>query len=215
MAEQASESSRGPYRKGIERRRQIVEAAAKIFAQYGYAAGSLRHIAAEVGVTNAALIKHFGDKEGLLTAVLDYWDREAVVLSGTGLEYFRSICTLMEYHTTHRGFIELFLTLATEASNPEHPAREFFVARYNKVVAEFATHLREAQEAGQVALPEERVEQEARALVALLDGIEIQWLLNPELDLVGFVRALLETTIERWQAGHGFVAPLGAKLTET
>ena len=50
---------RGPYQKGIRRRREIVDAASRIFARYGYGGGSLRQIADDVGVTPAALARHF------------------------------------------------------------------------------------------------------------------------------------------------------------
>lgn len=191
---------RGTYRKGVERRKQIVRAAARIFAQYGYHAGSLRNIADDVGVTSAALIRHFGDKEGLLTAVLEYWNEESKPgnSDATGLAHIRALPALMAYHLTHRGLIELFLTLATEASNPQHPAREFIVRRYQTTVASLSGHLREAVAAGDVHLRPEQIESEARGLVALMDGIELQWLLHPELDLVGLFSAQLEHLLARW-----------------
>jgi AcrR family transcriptional regulator len=193
-------ATRGTYRKGVERRKQIVRAAARIFAQYGYHAGSLRNIAEEVGVTSAALIRHFQDKEGLLTAVLDYWNEESRAASNaaTGLAHIRQLPALMSYHLTHRGLIELFLTMATEASNPEHPAREFIVKRYDSTVANISAHIREAVAAGELSLPADQIESEARGLVALMDGVELQWLLQPELDLVALFTTHLEHILARW-----------------
>src|ERR1700722_3397963 len=80
---------RGPYQKGIRRRREIVDAASRIFARYGYG-GSLRQIANDVGVTPAALARHFGNKYGLLQAVLTHWeDDDAHHFDGArGLEDF-------------------------------------------------------------------------------------------------------------------------------
>lgn len=195
--------TRGSYPKGIARRQQMIEAAARVFARHGYAAGSLRTIAAEVGVTSAALVRYFGHKEGLLTAVVEYWADQysAARNAGTGLEHFRRLPELMQYHTEHRGFMELFLTLASEASNPEHPARDFIVNRYEKTLGRFCDFLREAREAGDVSVPEERIESEARGLIALMDGIELQWLLNPEVDLVGEFSYQLDGLIDRWTAG--------------
>ncbi|WP_167349825.1 TetR/AcrR family transcriptional regulator [Pseudarthrobacter sulfonivorans] len=205
MAEKPA--TKGTYPKGVARRKQIVRAAARIFAQYGYHAGSLRNIADDVGVTSAALIRHFQDKEGLLTAVLEYWDEESQVASSTapGLDHIRQLPAMMEYHLTHRGLIELFLTLATEASNPEHPARDFIVKRYDSTVASLSSRIREAIDAGEVFLPAEQVESEARGLMALMDGIELQWLLQPELDLVALFSSHLDHTLARWT---GEVQPL-------
>ena len=194
-------TSRGPYPKGIKRRRQIVEAAARVFAQYGYNNGSLRQIANEVGVSAPTLVSHFGHKEALLVAVLDYWSEQSAVLSAgrTGLAYFEWLPRLMEYHTTHRGYVELFLTLATEASDPGHPAREFMVKRYQGTVEEMSCNLREAADKGEILpLSDSEIENEARGVIALLDGDEIQWLLNPNVDLVQLVSTHLEVVLARW-----------------
>ena len=103
---------RGPYKNGIKRRREILESAARVFALHGYAGGSLREIANEVGVTPAALIRHFESKESLLVAVLEYWAKEGdteVPMGDDGLGYFTRFPHLMEYHTKNRGLIALFL----------------------------------------------------------------------------------------------------------
>ena len=50
-----------------ERRAQILQAAGRLFAQRGYAAVSVGEIAAEVGVTKAALYHHFPGKDELFT----------------------------------------------------------------------------------------------------------------------------------------------------
>ncbi len=75
--------TRGPYRTGVRRRDQLVAVAVDVFAEHGYAGGSIRAIAEKAGVSHATLILHFGSKEGLLTAVLAEWDRRTV---GNGAE---------------------------------------------------------------------------------------------------------------------------------
>ena len=75
--------ARGPYRTGIRRREQIVATAISVFGEYGFAGGSIRTIADRVGVSHATLLQHFGTKEGLLTAVLQEWDRQTVQASLT------------------------------------------------------------------------------------------------------------------------------------
>src|SRR6478609_7300154 len=77
MSTDPAPNQRGPYRTGIRRREQIVEAATEVFAESGYAGGSIRAIAVRAGITNATLLQHFGSKEGLLQAVLEDWDRRA------------------------------------------------------------------------------------------------------------------------------------------
>ncbi len=52
-----------------ERRRQILDVAARLFAEHGYAATSVRQISAEVGLGAGALYHHIGSKEDLLADI--------------------------------------------------------------------------------------------------------------------------------------------------
>ncbi|MGI3784429.1 MAG: hypothetical protein ACRYG2_27020, partial [Janthinobacterium lividum] len=116
-----------------------------------------------------------------------------------GLAWMRSMREAMVYNSTHRGLIELFLTLTAEATNPAHPARTFVQHRYAMVVAEHQRHLHEAVADGEVTpMSETEVEQEARLFVAAMDGMELQWLLDPRVDLLVLFDRFLESTLARW-----------------
>lgn len=203
MAEIAAVGPRGPYRNGIKRREQIVRSAAKVFAEMGYSGGSIRTIAARVGVSPATLIQHFGNKEGLLEAVLEAWTRETDAIYGRhleGLAWIESTRGWIDYHLHHRGLIELFLTMAAEASSPTHPARAFIQHRYADTFHHFTHHLRVACRLGEVApLTDIEIETEARVLIAVLDGLELQWLIDPAMDLASRYDEHLTRTIRRWQ----------------
>jgi AcrR family transcriptional regulator len=196
---------RGPYRNGIRRREQIVDAATTVFAEFGYAGGSVRTIADRVGVSAPSLLQHFGSKEGLLMAVLADWDRRSVEarLTGvTGLDYFRRLPEVMGDHLENRGLLELFSTIAAEASSPTHPARAFIQRRYAHNLTTLATHLREAAETGEIAaLTQADIDQEVRLVTAVLDGIGLQWLLDPSTDVVASVTAYITHSITRWRSG--------------
>jgi AcrR family transcriptional regulator len=200
-----SRASRGPYRTGVARRRQIIASAAEVFAAVGYRSGSLRQIAHEVGVTPAALTRHFGDKEALLTAVLEYWREQTDLLrdpDASGLEFFDGLRRLVRYHVDHPGYLELFLTLSNEATDPSHPAARFIRQRYDSTVADFRAQLAAAVEAGELRrMDDTEIEHECRALIAYMDGIELQWLLNPAIDLVRQFDQQLAVTLRRWGSG--------------
>ena len=54
-----------------EKQENILKAALKLFAQEGYAATSTSKVAKAAGVSEGLIFKHFGSKEGLLTAIME------------------------------------------------------------------------------------------------------------------------------------------------
>ncbi|RYY77327.1 MAG: TetR/AcrR family transcriptional regulator [Gammaproteobacteria bacterium] len=59
-----------------ENREKLLQAARRAFAEYGYAAASMDSLTADAGLTRGALYHNFGDKRGLLAAVVDQIDSE-------------------------------------------------------------------------------------------------------------------------------------------
>ena len=57
-------------------REKLIRAGRAAFAAKGYAAASMDDLTAEVGLTRGALYHNFGDKKGLLQAVIDQIDAE-------------------------------------------------------------------------------------------------------------------------------------------
>lgn len=62
--------------KMAENRAKLISAARKAFAEKGYAAASMDDLTSTVGLTRGALYHNFGDKRGLLAAVVDQIDSE-------------------------------------------------------------------------------------------------------------------------------------------
>ncbi|WP_338664521.1 TetR/AcrR family transcriptional regulator [Pararoseomonas sp. SCSIO 73927] len=59
-----------------ETRGKLIAAGRRAFAAKGYAAASMDELTAEVGLTRGALYHNFGDKKGLLRAVIERMDVE-------------------------------------------------------------------------------------------------------------------------------------------
>jgi AcrR family transcriptional regulator len=59
-----------------ENRAKLIRAGRKAFAEKGYAAASMDELTAEAGLTRGALYHNFGDKRGLLAAVVHQIDSE-------------------------------------------------------------------------------------------------------------------------------------------
>ena len=55
---------------------KLIAAARKAFAEKGYSAASMAEITADAGLTRGALYHNFGDKRGLLAAVVEQIDSE-------------------------------------------------------------------------------------------------------------------------------------------
>lgn len=62
-----------------ETRAKLIQAARKAFAAKGYAGSSMDDLTAEAGLTRGALYHNFGDKKGLLQAVIDQMDADILV----------------------------------------------------------------------------------------------------------------------------------------
>lgn len=175
--------SRGGYAKGRATRQEIIRTAILVFADVGYHGASLRDIAARAGMSHPGLLHHFPNKAALLEAVLEYRDavdQEAIREDlARGGDEFDALVRVVERNRLRRPLVELFAGLSTEATSPDHPAHAFFQRRYTRLVADQATHLRERAARGGLA-PGVDPEQAARTVVALMDGLQVQWLLSLE-----------------------------------
>ncbi|MCX4991171.1 MULTISPECIES: TetR/AcrR family transcriptional regulator [unclassified Streptomyces] len=177
-----------------ERRAEIVRAALEVIAERGYRGASLAAVAERVGLTQQGLLHHFPTKEALLVAVLkerDQWDAVPDTTWRADL-----LVSLVEYNAMRPGIIQTFSALLGESVTEGHPAREFFTKRYTAVRANMASVLRaEYGERLPSGLTPERA---APLLVAVMDGLQYQWLLDPEsVDMPAAFRDFLTLLGER------------------
>ncbi|MFI6086981.1 TetR/AcrR family transcriptional regulator [Streptomyces sp. NPDC051218] len=171
-----------------ERRAEILRAALEVIAERGYRGASLGAVAERVGLTQQGLLHYFPTKDALLVAVLearDQWD--AVPTSEIRLDLLGS---LVEYNAMRPGIIQTFSALLGESVTDGHPAREYFTERYGRVRENFAAVLR--TEYGDRLPGGLTPEAAAPLLVAVMDGLQYQWLLDPEsVDMAGAFRNFL------------------------
>ncbi|MEV6378878.1 TetR/AcrR family transcriptional regulator [Streptomyces sp. NPDC051773] len=174
--------------RGEERRAEIVLAALEVIAERGYRGASMAAVAERVGLTQQGLLHYFPTKEALLVAVLrerDRWD--AVPDSPLRLDLLGS---LVEYNAMRPGIVQTFSALLGESVTEGHPAREFFTERYERVRSSMAEVLR--AEYGDRLPSGLAPERAAPLLVAVMDGLQYQWLLAPDtVDMPGAFRDFL------------------------
>ncbi|MFI2294236.1 TetR/AcrR family transcriptional regulator [Isoptericola sp. NPDC019571] len=167
------------YAKGRAKREEILQAAIGMFGEVGYHGASLREIASRVGISHPGLLHHFPTKAALLEAVLEH--RDAVDFAdidtdlAQGRSLFEAIVRLVERNALRRPVVEVFAGLAAEATSTDHPAHDFFAARYRDTVSRMRGELERLGDAGRLR---DGVDPAVAActLVALMDGLQIQWL---------------------------------------
>ncbi|MDX2546878.1 TetR/AcrR family transcriptional regulator [Streptomyces sp. WI04-05B] len=179
---------RGPYRKGIERREQILRAALDVFSEHGERGTSLKEIADRAGMSQAGVLHYFDSREELLLAVLAQRDALDTKASADAMSPGDAVARTAAHNTQQRGLVDLFVTLSAAASDPEHPAHTFFTRRYADLTERIEVDLRTAQERGKIRT-DVRSDQMARMLLALSDGLQLQWLLDPSIDMAETLEA--------------------------
>ncbi|WP_433325267.1 TetR family transcriptional regulator [Spirillospora sp. CA-294931] len=184
--------------RAAQRRAEIVAMAAELFARNGFRGTALADVAREAGITQPGLLHHFGTKEGLLIAVIEQRnaDSEAYAMELLGLSPDVRLRELPNYARRNReraGLAKLFTVLVAENLEPDAPAHEHFVDRYRAMRAIVTESLRRAQEDGE-ARTDFDPWVKATEIVATLDGLQTQWLLDPdEVDIVDSVESYAAT----------------------
>jgi AcrR family transcriptional regulator len=175
--------------RGGERRAEIVRAALEVIAERGYRGASLAAVAERVGLTQQGLLHYFPTKDALLVAVLQERDQWDALPTDTRWRV-DLLATAVEYNAMRPVIIQTFSALLGESVTEGHPARDYFTERYTRVRANMARVLRaEYGERLPSGLTPERA---APLLVAIMDGLQYQWLLDPEsVDMPGAFRDFL------------------------
>jgi AcrR family transcriptional regulator len=169
------------------RRREILTAAFEVFAKNGYRSGSLSQISEIVGISEAGILHHFKTKANLLIEVLRYHDERATESMGqerlNGLHFVEAWLDLVEYNISVPGMVEMYCIVSAEATAVSHPAHEYFQRRYENVIQFAIDAMLQIQKDGHMRA-ELDPEDLGRALVALSDGLQVQWLLDRKWDMV-------------------------------
>jgi AcrR family transcriptional regulator len=164
-------------------RDRVLGSALRAIATNGFQGSSLAAIAADAGLTTAGLLHHFPSKEHLLVAVLaerDRLDAARFHLTGfRGLEALDRLIELVEHNTMVPGLVQAYTVLMGESVGEDHPARDWFRDRYPRRRANLATAIRAGIETGEIR-PDVDCDALATSIIAMMDGLQVQWSLNPD-----------------------------------
>jgi AcrR family transcriptional regulator len=189
-----TETARG-YAKGRERREEILAAADAAFARRGFRGSSLATIAQDVGLSQPGLLHHFPSKEHLLLEVLRYREERGREYVASAVQeadsYADALLELCAANAETPGLVRLFAVLAAESVDDDHPAHELFRERYRDLRRSVGARFAGEQRAGRLAAHVD-VDKLAPQVLAVLDGLQLQWLLDPEeVDMVDLFRDFL------------------------
>jgi len=176
---------RGEYRKTAERRTQILDAALEVFSKNGYSASSVNEIARVVGITQTGVLHHFaGGKMALLRAVLERRDAAAQgMLEGKqGRDFLKAMVEISRTQRGQRGVVQLYTILAAEATDPDHPAHEYFTQRF-AVIADAVTGAYEQVRADGGLREGVDPRRAAISSLASIEGLQLLWLDGLDVDI--------------------------------
>ena len=182
---------RGPYKKSVVTREKIIDAAMIVFGTQGYQNGSTTQIAALVGISATQVFYYFPSKVAILDAVLRRRDDIADEVAPPPADPREVPAALLRIAANNEGvpdFISLYSLLVAEATAPEHPAHDYFRDRYRTLRRRFEEVFQEMELAGLLA-PGIDSEYAAASTLAFWDGIQLQWLMEPErIDVPKYLR---------------------------
>jgi AcrR family transcriptional regulator len=177
---------RGRYQKGDVSRERILQAATQVFATRGYAGAGVDRLAQRSGIAKTAIYYHFGNKEGLLAAVLEraatQWIdgiRSAAQQAGEPLQRLDRALLGMRAMLEERPWIyKLFQILALEVADEKPEIRATLRGILDKARGAIVDGMHDAlgvdvPGAGQVA----------SMMLSILDGISLGMQIDDSLEL--------------------------------
>ncbi len=178
-----------------ERRVLIEEAAARLFAQRGYAATTVDDIVAAAGVSKPMLYRHFESKKELLVKLLEHRRDE---LAQAPLERFLE----ERGDPSQRLWAMIDAWFANVEQHPDSSRVLFQDVTGDPDVQELQRELRARQRAADVALlrelapglPEQEHEPLGEIIRSSLTGLALWWLDRPQVGREVVVAAVLRTT---------------------
>jgi len=170
-----------------ETRQRLLDAAALLFAERGIEAVSIDTVAEAADRTSGAVYAHFGNKEGLLNALLESLVNEtaAVMEAELSVDGDRDDQLIALWRTfadpppgPGRGWMLLEHELWLYANRHE-PARAHLATRFDEARRLVTESMRSFAQEGQADLPG-TPEEVAPLVLAMLVGLEMQHRLDPD-----------------------------------
>ena len=173
-----------------DKKARILAEALTLFSTRGYVGTSLADIARASDISKAGLLHHYSSKDQLLAAVLDERDRRTMSRLPGGDE---------GAEVALDAWVEM---IAHNQRHADHQAHPWFRQHLMSAIAYLVDALERGKMTGEVRAdaPSEQI---ARKLVALSDGLQVQWLCarvdgGGEVDMRGVTAGVVADVKDRW-----------------
>ncbi|KAA0961892.1 TetR/AcrR family transcriptional regulator [Microbacterium sp. ANT_H45B] len=173
---------RGQYAKGAAKRAEILAVALDVVAELGTRKASNREIAARVGLTQPGLMHYFSTREELFLEVLRARDERDHRQYHSPDGAFEGFLDVISHNATVPGLVRLYVEYSAEATIEGHPARAFFEERFRWVRTLMTEAVRHEQ-AVELMGPDVDIPYVVDLVIAAADGLQVQWLLDPSIDM--------------------------------
>ncbi len=172
-----------------DRTEEILTEATKLFGKYGFRGTTLALVAEAVGLTEAGVLHYFPSKVHLLQGVLQYRDQKYIQRYSQRIEaektnvseFFQQLEDFYADYVENEntlGLNQLFIVLVGESIRIDNPSHDFFVDRYRRsrevYTKQFLTQIQSKFRS------DVDFDNLASLIIAVMDGLQIQWRLDPE-----------------------------------
>ncbi|MEN0104323.1 MAG: TetR/AcrR family transcriptional regulator [Curtobacterium sp.] len=186
---------RGSYAKGIAKREEILTVALDLVAQQGFRRTSIKDIADAVGLTQAGLLHYFDSKDELWVEILRRRDEIDNAADWHANDPGELLAAIVRHNAEVPGLVQMFVNLsAAAATDPDHPAHEYFRQRYENSRRTMAADFRAMQQDGRLRADVD-AEELTSVLLAVSDGMQIQWLFDPARDMAAHVELVVRLAV--------------------
>ncbi|SDF76787.1 transcriptional regulator, TetR family [Blastococcus aurantiacus] len=199
-----------PLTKGERTRRRIMDSALELFGERGYTSVSLRDVAARAAITHAGLLHYFSGKDDLLITVMIDRDKQEIIALQEHIEQLSRrdgrpwtvddvglswLVGQIAANQRRPDLAPLYVKLSAEATEPSHPAHNYFRKRYARLRRTLTGSMARAFATADPPVTGHDPVAAAAQVIALADGLQIQWVLDPDsvdmvASLLGYLRML-------------------------
>ncbi|MGW6376183.1 TetR/AcrR family transcriptional regulator [Rhodococcus sp. NPDC055112] len=188
------------YAPGEDTRERVLAAAINHFSRNGYANTSIARIAADAGISDAAVIHHFGTKQELFFTAIDLREQPFMPAFAPSLsvrELFQQLVTSVRESMRHPELVRFRAVLNGEALLESNPASERMRSNMTGIHSALIPVLERGIANGELK-PDVDARQVVLELLALIEGLRSHWAILPdEIDLPVVFEAAADALLAR------------------